>query len=160
VKTLIKIARGQADIQEIENIRAPLWYGGLDHEKFNFGMSMYGRGHRLADTGCNTLGCSFIDFSHPAERNGSPGVILLSEIKPTALRKRIEQRYLEDRMMEELTQSNQWIGYDDEETFAAKKRFADILCFDGTMVCDIDFRKTYHVPAPEASDSSVPTVTQ
>jgi hypothetical protein len=158
VKTLGKIVRGQADIQEIEKNTAPLWFDGLDPRKINFGLAMYGRGYTLADTECNTLGCSFIGPSDPGECTGSPGVMSLSEIKRTALRKGIKPRYLDDAMMKELTWSDQWIGYDDEETFAAKKRFANSLCFGGTMIWSIDFQETNHVPALEASDGSVPAL--
>jgi chitinase len=133
VKTLGKIVRGQADIREINNNTAPLWFDGLDPKKINFGLAMYGRGYTLADPECNTLGCPFVGPSIPADCTDSPGVMSLAEIKRTAADVGVKPRYLEDSMMKELTWSDQWIGFDDEETFAAKKKFANGLCFGGTM---------------------------
>lgn len=42
-------------------------------------------------------------------------------------------------MMKQLTWDDQWIGYDDEETFAAKLAWADSRCFGGSMVWGIDY---------------------
>ncbi|KAG8159643.1 hypothetical protein KVR01_010280 [Diaporthe batatas] len=43
--------------------------------------------------------------------------------------------------MKQLTRDDQWIGYDDEKTFAKKKEFADSMCFGDTMVWSIDFQE-------------------
>ena len=63
----------------------------------------------------------------------------LLEIKKLIKEKGYTSRYLPDSMMKELTYDDQWIGYDDEETFAAKKAWADSRCFGGTMVWGIDY---------------------
>lgn len=43
-------------------------------------------------------------------------------------------------MMKALVWGDQWIGYDDAETIAMKKAWADGQCFGGTMVWSIDFQ--------------------
>lgn len=143
VKTLGKIVRGQADIREIHNNTIPLWFDGLDPKKINFGLAMYGRGYTLADPSCNSLGCHFIGASKPAECTDSEGVMSLAEIKRRAKELNIKPEYLPESMMKQLTWEDQWIGYDDEETFAAKKEFADSMCFGGTMIWSIDFQEQY-----------------
>lgn len=132
--------RGQADIREISNNTAPLWFDGLDPAKINFGLAMYGRGYTLADSRCDSLGCSFVGPSDPGECTNQAGVLSLSEIKSIAKIKGIHPTYIAEAMMKELTWDDQWIGYDDEETFAAKKEFANSMCFGGTMVWSIDFQ--------------------
>ena len=67
----------------------------------------------------------------------------LAEIKRRAKELKIEPEYLPESMMKQLTWDDQWIGYDDEETFAKKKEFADSMCFGGTMVWSIDFQEQY-----------------
>ncbi|PCD34001.1 hypothetical protein FGRA07_09156 [Fusarium graminearum] len=140
VRTLGKIIRGQADIREIGNNTIPLWFDGLDPKKINFGLAMYGRGYTVADKSCNGLGCSFVGPSEKGECTDSDGVMSLGEIKNLIKNKGVKSIYLEEAMMKQISWDDQWIGYDDEETFAAKKAWADGYCFGGTMVWSIDFQ--------------------
>jgi chitinase len=140
VLTLGKKVRGQADIREIADNTVPLWFDGLNPAKINFGLAMYGRGYTLADPTCNQLLCPFAGASDPAPCTNSPGVMSLLEIQQLIKRKGITPQYLPDSMMKQITWDDQWIGYDDEETFAAKKAWADSRCFGGTMVWSIDFQ--------------------
>jgi chitinase len=142
VLTLGKKVRGQADIREIANNTVPLWFDGLDPAKINFGLAMYGRGYTLADPTCNQLLCPFSGASDPAPCTNSKGVMSLLEIQQLIKRKGLTPQYLADSMMKQITWDDQWIGYDDEETFAAKKAWADSRCFGGTMVWSIDFQVT------------------
>ena len=41
--------------------------------------------------------------------------------------------------MKQITWDDQWIGYDDAETVAMKKKWASGYCFGGTMVWSVDF---------------------
>lgn len=42
-------------------------------------------------------------------------------------------------MMKQITWDDQWIGYDDAETHAMKKSWANEQCFGGVMYWSIDF---------------------
>ncbi|KAH6991732.1 oviduct-specific glycoprotein [Fusarium venenatum] len=140
VLTLGKKVRGQADIREIRNNTVPLWFEGLNPQKLNFGLAMYGRGYTLSDPSCNQLLCGFSGPSKPAPCTGFGGVMSLIEIQQLIKKKNLKPQYLPDSMMKQITWDDQWIGYDDEETFAAKRAFADSLCFGGTMIWSIDFQ--------------------
>ena len=141
VKTLGKLVRGQADIREIDNDTTPLWFDRLNPAKINFGLAMYGRGYTLADPSCNSLLCPFTDASKPGRCTNFPGFMSLYEIKQFLKRNtNIVPTYLPESMMKQITWDDQWIGYDDEETFAAKKRYANSRCFGGTMIWSIDFQ--------------------
>ncbi|KAI1854021.1 hypothetical protein JX266_001162 [Neoarthrinium moseri] len=141
VKTLGSLVRGQADIREISKNTLPLWFDGLDPAKLNFGLAMYGRGYTLADPSCNQLLCPFSGPSKPAPCTSFGGVMSLVEIKNLIKEKGLTPQYLEESMMKQITWDDQWIGYDDEETFAAKLAYADSLCFGGSMVWSIDFQE-------------------
>lgn len=140
VKALGKLVRGQADIREITNNTTPLWFDGLNPQKINFGLAMYGRGYTLADPTCNQLLCPFSGPSKPAPCTNFNGVMSLVEIQQLIKERNIKPQYLPESMMKQITWDDQWIGYDDEETFAAKKAVADSMCFGGTMVWSIDFQ--------------------
>jgi chitinase len=66
----------------------------------------------------------------------------LNEIKQVIKVRKLVPKYLPESMMKQITWDDQWIGYDDEDTFKAKKEFADGLCFGGTMIWSIDFQET------------------
>ncbi|GAB7332396.1 hypothetical protein MBLNU13_g04211t2 [Cladosporium sp. NU13] len=139
VHTLGSIVRGQADVREINNDTLPLTYAGLDHSKINFGLAWYGRGYTLTDASCNDLGCAFSGPSKPGKCTKSAGVMSLIEIKQLIKEKGITPRLNEQSMMKELVWDDQWIGYDDEETHELKRKFANNLCFGGTMAWSVDF---------------------
>jgi hypothetical protein len=63
----------------------------------------------------------------------------LLEIKKLIKEKNLTPRLNTDSMMKELIWDDQWIGYDDEETHEMKRKFANNLCFGGTMAWSVDF---------------------
>lgn len=140
VKALGKKVRGQADIREIEANTVPLWFDGVDPSKVNFGLAMYGRGYTLADPSCSDLLCPFSGPSLPAPCTNFEGVMSLVEIEQLIKKRNLKPKFLEESLMKQITWDDQWIGYDDDETFEAKRNFADGLCFGGTMIWSIDFQ--------------------
>ncbi|XP_014554338.1 glycoside hydrolase family 18 protein, partial [Bipolaris victoriae FI3] len=133
VETLGSLVRGQADNT------LPLWYANLDPAKINFGLAWYGRGYTLSDPSCNKLLCPFSGPSKPAECTRQAGVMSLLEIKKLIKEKNLTPRLNTESMMKELIWDDQWIGYDDEETHEMKRKFANNLCFGGTMAWSVDF---------------------
>lgn len=140
VKALSKLVRGQADIRDIANDTVPLWFDGLNPKKINFGLAMYGRGYTLANPSCSDLLCPFSGPSKPAPCTNSVGVMSLLEVQQLIKQRNLTPKNLPGSMMKQITWEDQWIGYDDEETFAQKKAWADGRCFGGTMVWSIDFQ--------------------
>ncbi|KAF5845875.1 hypothetical protein GGP41_008376 [Bipolaris sorokiniana] len=129
VETLGSLVRGQADVREIYN----------DPAKINFGLAWYGRGYTLSDPSCNKLLCPFSGPSKPAECTRQAGVMSLLEIKKLIKENNLTPRLNTESMMKELIWDDQWIGYDDEETHEMKRKFANNLCFGGTMAWSVDF---------------------
>ncbi|GKT46329.1 chitinase-3-like protein 2 [Colletotrichum spaethianum] len=111
----------------------------MDFSKIVFGVAWYGRSYTLSDASCNTLGCGFKGPSKPAKCTNNAGVMSLVEIQGLIKEKNITPRLLEGAMMKELVFDDQWVGYDDEETVAMKKKFANNYCFGGTMAWSVDF---------------------
>jgi chitinase len=139
IPALGALVRGQADIREIYNDTLPLFYDGLTPSKINMGIALYGRGYTLSDPSCNTLGCGFTGPSMPAPCTNTPGVMSLAEIQSFISLNGVQPTLLSDAMMKQITWADQWIGYDDADTIAMKKQFANNLCFGGTMAWSVDF---------------------
>lgn len=140
LKTLGAKVRAQTDVREIYNDTLPLWFDNLDPSKINFGLAYYGRGYTLANPGCNQLECPFVGPSQPGPCSHYPGVLSLAEIKSYIRDKHLTPQLLDQAMIKQITWDDQWIGYDDEETTAMKKRWASGYCFGGTMIWSIDFK--------------------
>ncbi|KAL8734400.1 MAG: hypothetical protein Q9166_001598 [cf. Caloplaca sp. 2 TL-2023] len=140
LKTLGAIVRGQTDVREIYNDTLPLWFDDLDPKKINFGLAYYGRGYTLANPSCNQLECPFVGPSQPGPCSHYAGVLSLAEIKGYIRDKGLKPQLIEKSMMKQITWDDQWIGYDDEETTAMKKKWASGYCFGGTMIWSIDFK--------------------
>ena len=104
---------------------------------------MYGRGYTVSNKSCNGLGYSFSGPSKKGECTDSDGVMSLGEIKNLIKNKGIKSTYLKDSMMKQIAWDDQWIGYDDEETFHDKKAWADGHCFGGLAVWSIDLEGQY-----------------
>jgi len=96
----------------------------------------------VSDPTCAYIGCPFVGPSKPASCTNFDGVMSLREIKSLIQEKGLVPEYLADPMMKQITWDVQWIGYDDEETIAAKKTWANNLCFGGTMIWSVDFMET------------------
>lgn len=65
-------------------------------------------------------------------------MLSLTEIKNLIKEKNIEPRLNSESMMKELVWDDQWMGYDDEKTHEMKRKFANDLCFGGTMAWSVD----------------------
>jgi len=78
----------------------------------------------------------------------------LDEIKDLIRGKGLKPRLLPGAMMKELVWDDQWIGYDDEETVAMKKTFANNLGFGGIMAWSIDFNAAMSETPPLSTDGS------
>ncbi|KAI0506840.1 glycoside hydrolase superfamily [Xylaria bambusicola] len=139
VLALGALVRGQADVREIYNDTLPLFYDALDPSKINFGLAWYGRGYTLFDPSCNQLLCPFKGPSKAGKCTGTPGVMSLREVQQLIAEKGLKPRLNNESLMKELSWADQWIGYDDEETHALKRKFANNLCFGGTVAWSVDF---------------------
>lgn len=109
----------------------------------------------VSDPACNTLGCGFAGLSEPGPCVQAPGVMSLAEIKTliaTGSPDVYHVAFLADALMKQITWADQWIGFDDEDTLAAKKRWANNLCLGGTMAWSVDFNA--QTPAPVSMDGN------
>ncbi|KAL8935604.1 MAG: hypothetical protein Q9216_005340 [Gyalolechia sp. 2 TL-2023] len=132
------VVRPHTDIREIQNDTLPLWFAGMDPKKINLGLSHYGRGYTLADPNCRHTGCNFKGPSKPGRCTNSAGLLSSVEINDLIKQKNLQPETLPDTMSKQIVWDDQWVGYDDEETLAAKTNWAEQNCFGGTMIWSVD----------------------
>ncbi|KIH89906.1 hypothetical protein SPBR_00013 [Sporothrix brasiliensis 5110] len=144
-----KLVRGHTDADEIYKDIIPLSFGGLDFKKINFGMAIYGRGFTLADPKCRAMdgACSWTGGNEAGICTDFSGVLSYDEIQQKILDAQRQNRpgptLDPTTMMKYLTwgdKQQNWIGYDDQETWQLKKtNLADKFGFGGTMFWSVDF---------------------
>ncbi|KAI6091579.1 hypothetical protein F4821DRAFT_226439 [Hypoxylon rubiginosum] len=138
VKDVGPVIIGQTNIPEIYNWTLPLWYDQVDPSKINLGLAYYGRGYTVENVDCMTVGCTWTGPSRPGPCTAFGGVMSLQEIENLISQIGVDPILDSTAMMKYLVWSDQWIGYDDLDTIAMKKTWANSHCFGGTMIWSID----------------------
>lgn len=133
--------RSQTSILDIQEDLKPLWFAGIAPSKLNLGLAAYGRGYKLAPTAfpCTDVGCAYTGPSDPGSCTNSAGILSLQEIKTLINQRGLVPKLLADEMVKQIVWDGNWMGYDDADTFALKRTWADEHCFGGSMTWSIDF---------------------
>jgi len=100
-------------------------------------------------------------------RTGASGILSYAEIQRTITQYSLTPTLDKNAAAKWITwNSNQWVSYDDSETFGLKLQYADSKCLTGTMVWAIDMDSD-ETPAADAlnsgsygSQSAIDTVQQ
>ena len=101
--------------------------------KVVLGLGFYGRSFTLKNPACNTPGCAFTSGGDPGSCTATSGILSNTEI----------QRIIDDHnLVPTLDQkagvkymtwnTNQWVSYDDADTYKLKMSYANSLCLAGT----------------------------
>lgn len=110
-----------------------LWRNNIPSKKVILGLGFYGRSFTLANSSCKEPGCPFSAGAKPGDCTKTSGVLSNSEI----------QRIIKDKDIEPILDakagvkymswdSDQWVSYDDADTFKMKMDFANELGLGGT----------------------------
>jgi chitinase len=143
VKTLGPKVRPQTDVTEIERDLLPLWFDGVDPGKVVMGIAYYGRTYKLTDPSCGSMGCPFSGSGAPGRCTKTEGVLSNREIRQMIQENGYKPYTNTTAMVKYFTYGgNNWVGYDDEDTYAMKELYADSRCLGGIMIWSIDFDAT------------------
>jgi chitinase len=109
---------------------------GVKPSQVVLGYGFYGRSFELSDSDCSKPGCKFKGGAHPGPCSDTSGILMyyeiqavrkqLPDLKPV-LDKKAAVKYL-------VFDKDQWISYDDADTFDLKLKWADEVGFGGTMI--------------------------
>ncbi|CAF9915092.1 MAG: hypothetical protein ALECFALPRED_009976 [Alectoria fallacina] len=118
-----------------------LWRAGVEADKVNLGMAWYGRSFTLSDPSCNTPNgvCQFSGGANPGPCSGTSGILDDQEIQDVITQNSLTPTWDHTAGVKWITwDSNQWVSYDDADTFQEKKDFASQRCLGGLMVWAMD----------------------
>ena len=130
-----------ADIRDIEVQLMSLWANATRPGQLNLGIPYYGRGYTLADSKCTTEGCGATGPSGPGKCAPDPSGVMTLDDLATIIAQQSPTIVLDrDAMQKRATWGkDQWLGYDDVDTLALKRSWADAHCFGGLMAWTVDF---------------------
>ncbi|KAI0124098.1 family 18 glycosyl hydrolase [Xylariales sp. AK1849] len=129
------------NITEIDMGLDLLWRSGVQPAKVVLGLGWYGRSFTLTDPSCNTPNgvCEFSGGADAGPCSDASGILTLQEIKDVISANNVQPVWDKTAGVKWITwDSNQWISYDDDDTFDQKRKFANSRCLGGTMVWAID----------------------
>ncbi|KAF2994459.1 hypothetical protein E8E14_002478 [Neopestalotiopsis sp. 37M] len=116
-----------------------LWRNNIKPSKVVLGLAFYGRSFTLSDSSCNTPGCAFSGGGAAGPCTGTSGILSNAEIQDIISQYDLTPTLGKDAAVKYMTwDSDQWVSYDDDETLALKKDYANSHCLGGTMVWALD----------------------
>ncbi|KAF3021588.1 hypothetical protein E8E14_013534 [Neopestalotiopsis sp. 37M] len=129
------------NITEIDMGLDLLWRAGVEPGKVVLGLGWYGRSFTLTNPACNTPNgvCQFSGGAKAGPCSDASGILTLQEINDVISSKGVKPVWDKTAGVKWITwDSNQWISYDDDDTFDQKRKFANSRCLGGSMVWAID----------------------
>ncbi|RDB25300.1 Chitotriosidase-1 [Hypsizygus marmoreus] len=122
------------NLTEIDNALSLLWRNNIKPENVVLGLGFYGRSFTLADPSCTTPGCVFTSGAGAGECTQSVGTLSFAEIQRIIAKGATVTKDEAAAVKMVVYDTDQWVSYDDEETFKMKVDYANSHCLGGTMV--------------------------
>ncbi|KXJ84884.1 glycoside hydrolase superfamily, partial [Microdochium bolleyi] len=124
------------NMTEINEYLDLFWRNNISPSKLTLGLAFYSRTFTVADRSCTTPGCRFDSGGNPGPctRDTEGGTLSIAEI--TDLLPKSSAPIIDEKAMVKITvaNGNQWIAYDDLDTWKLKIEAANRLCLGGVMV--------------------------
>ncbi|KAL6237121.1 glycosyl hydrolases family 18-domain-containing protein [Aspergillus navahoensis] len=133
------VVQAHTNLTEIDEALDLLWRNDIDSSKVVLGLAFYGRSFTLKDSSCSNPGCPFASGGTPGRCTQTSGILSDSEIQALISQGNIVPTLDSDAGVKYMTwNDDQWVSYDDAQTFAMKVNYANKLCLGGTMVWALD----------------------
>ena len=132
------------NLTEIKLAAELLWRVGVRPDQVSMGFGFYGRSYTLSDPSCTTPGvCRFSTGGNPGPCTATSGYLSYYEIKDVlAKNPGIVVRHDVAATVKYFSWgSNQWIAYDDADTFKQKVDWANSVGFSGSLIWASDLGK-------------------
>ncbi|KAL8782914.1 MAG: hypothetical protein Q9213_005026, partial [Squamulea squamosa] len=130
---------GHTNVTEIDQGLDLLWRNGVDPRKTVLGFAFYGRSFTMSDPSCSKPGCTFSTSGQPGSCTNTGGILSYSELSSRNNSLSVQTFYDQKSTVKyNVYDGNQWISYDDQQSFFDKKKFLTSRCLGGLMIWAID----------------------
>ncbi|KAJ1325255.1 chitinase [Microdochium nivale] len=130
---------GHTNLTEMSLAFDLFWRNDVPANKLNMGLGFYGRAFQLADPSCNKPGCLFKGGATKGACSGESGILSYREIQEIIKTHKIEPVHDKEAGVKYITwNSDQWVSFDDQDTFKQKKDLASKLGLGGYLIWAVD----------------------
>ncbi|CAG8971988.1 hypothetical protein HYALB_00003326 [Hymenoscyphus albidus] len=127
------------NLSEISLAMDLFWRNDVPPAKLNLGLGFYGRSFQLSDPSCYKPGCNFKGGASPGGCSNNAGTLTYKEIQQVIKSNNIKPYHDKEAGVKYITwKGDQWVSFDDEETFKAKIDFANKLGLGGLLIWAVD----------------------
>lgn len=127
------------NLTEIRDALDLLWRNDIRADKVNLGLGFYGRSFQLADSSCSQPGCLFKGGASPGICTDKSGTLSYREIMDIIDKYSLTPYYDKKNAVKYITwNSDQWVSFDDQETFQQKIKFANNIGLGGLLIWAVD----------------------
>ncbi|KAJ7488142.1 hypothetical protein FB451DRAFT_1226548 [Mycena latifolia] len=138
------IVGAHTNLTEIDEAFKLYWRVGVDPSQMVMGLGFYGRSFTLASADCSSPGCIWASGADAGPCSGQSGILMYAEIQ-SILKQEDDSGSTPSPVFDEdaavkyvVWDTNQWVSYDDSESFAVKMNYANDHCIGGTMIWSMD----------------------
>lgn len=134
---------------EIKSAAELFWRVGISPANIVLGFGFYGRSFTLADPSCTTPGCAFSGASNPGPCTATGGILGYYEILDVLNQNPSISPIHDttDAVMYFTFDKNQWVSFDNKNTFQQKVDWANGVGLGGAMIWASDLGAQYY-PLP------------
>ncbi|KAH8895714.1 hypothetical protein GQ53DRAFT_853840 [Thozetella sp. PMI_491] len=133
------IVLAHTNLTEIKLALSLFWRNGVDPAKVNLGIGFYGRSFQLQDPGCWQPGCAFKGGAAPGPCTQTSGILSYNEITNIINQNNLEPYWDKENAVKYMTWDNdQWVSYDDQDTFQQKIQYANSQGLGGLLIWAVD----------------------
>ncbi|KAK0736846.1 glycosyl hydrolases family 18-domain-containing protein [Apiosordaria backusii] len=130
---------GHSNVTEIKRAFDLFWRNNVPARKLNLGLGFYGRSFQLEDPACNKPGCKFKGGASKGGCSGESGILSYREIQEIIKKDRLKPFHDKKAGVKYITYGHdQWVSYDDADTFKQKKELAANLGLGGYLIWAVD----------------------
>ncbi|KAK4200452.1 killer toxin subunits alpha/beta [Triangularia verruculosa] len=130
---------GHSNVTEIKRAFDLFWRNNVPARKLNLGLGFYGRSFQLEDPACNKPGCKFKGGATKGGCSGESGILSYREIQEIIKKDRLKPFHDKKAEVKYITYGrDQWVSYDDVDTFKQKKELAHDLGLGGYLIWAVD----------------------
>ncbi|GME43871.1 Glycosyl hydrolases family 18 [Neofusicoccum parvum] len=127
------------NLTEIKQSLDLLWRNDVDPGKVNLGLGFYGRSFQLADSSCWQPGCLFKGGANAGGCSKNSGTLTYKEIMDVIDTYNVAPYHDKENAVKYITwNKDQWVSYDDQETFQQKVKFANEQGLAGLLIWAVD----------------------
>ncbi|KAL9594308.1 MAG: hypothetical protein Q9219_007102 [cf. Caloplaca sp. 3 TL-2023] len=127
------------NLTEIKLALDLFWRNDVPANKLNLGLGFYGRSFQLSDPSCYKPGCNFKGGANPGACTKNSGTLSYKEITQVIDQNKIKPYYDKENAVKYIVwNQDQWVSYDDEDTFKQKIDFGNKLGLGGLLIWSID----------------------